>query len=186
MTSEVNRLLAELPASVHALTGVDLSKVCASPAVAGLPGQPTGLTQALRLWAPEPQPHGSPILADTPDQEGHRCTGVRLPEAHTPQQPPASPFSTGFNTTWTTGTLLTLVPYFVGTRSAACSGLLWLSSLLSCLCLLPFLILYPTPLLSLPRLPGLSLLPSSSCTRLFLCLSFSLLLFSHTPSTFIM
>uniref|UniRef100_A0A2K6E317 Flotillin n=1 Tax=Macaca nemestrina TaxID=9545 RepID=A0A2K6E317_MACNE len=29
VTSEVNRLLAELPASVHALTGVDLSKVCA-------------------------------------------------------------------------------------------------------------------------------------------------------------
>lgn len=27
VTSEVNRLLAELPASVHALTGVDLSKV---------------------------------------------------------------------------------------------------------------------------------------------------------------
>lgn len=31
MTSEVNRLLAELPASVHALTGVDLSKVRARP-----------------------------------------------------------------------------------------------------------------------------------------------------------
>lgn len=43
MTSEVNRLLAELPASVHALTGVDLSKVCTFLAVVGIPRQPTGL-----------------------------------------------------------------------------------------------------------------------------------------------
>nr|KAF6415688.1 flotillin 2 [Molossus molossus] len=38
VTSEVNRLLAELPASVHALTGVDLSKVCTLLTVVGLPG----------------------------------------------------------------------------------------------------------------------------------------------------
>uniref|UniRef100_A0A2K6E312 Flotillin n=1 Tax=Macaca nemestrina TaxID=9545 RepID=A0A2K6E312_MACNE len=36
VTSEVNRLLAELPASVHALTGVDLSKVCACLAAVGI------------------------------------------------------------------------------------------------------------------------------------------------------
>lgn len=35
VTSEVNRLLAELPASVHALTGVDLSKVGARPPAGG-------------------------------------------------------------------------------------------------------------------------------------------------------
>jgi flotillin len=40
VTSEVNRLLAELPASVHALTGVDLSKVCTFLAVLGIPRQP--------------------------------------------------------------------------------------------------------------------------------------------------
>uniref|UniRef100_F7E667 Flotillin n=1 Tax=Callithrix jacchus TaxID=9483 RepID=F7E667_CALJA len=57
VTSEVNRLLAELPASVHALTGVDLSKVCACPAAAvGLPGQPIGQAQAEWSWALEP--HG--------------------------------------------------------------------------------------------------------------------------------
>lgn len=67
----------------------------------------------------------SSIIADSPDQEGHRCTGVKLLKAYTFQQPPAPPFSTRFNTTRTTGTLLTLVPYFIGTRSAVWSGLLF-------------------------------------------------------------
>uniref|UniRef100_A0A9L0S4W3 Flotillin n=1 Tax=Equus caballus TaxID=9796 RepID=A0A9L0S4W3_HORSE len=118
-------------------------------------------------------PHRRGPDSDTPDQEGHQCTGVRLLRAHTLQQLPTSPFSTRFNTTATTGALLTLVPYFVGTRSAACAGLLWLSSLLSCLCLLP-LLLFPTPSLSLPCLSGLSLPPSSPCLSLHLSVFFPL------------
>uniref|UniRef100_A0A8C6ET89 Flotillin n=1 Tax=Marmota marmota marmota TaxID=9994 RepID=A0A8C6ET89_MARMA len=137
VTSEVNRLLAELPASVHALTGVDLSKVCICLVAVELPGQPTDLG----IWVQDLHSQGlmaSPIFADTLDQESHWCTGVRLLQAHALQQPPAPPF-TCFNTTGTTGTLLTLVPYFVGTRSAACLGHLWLSSLLSCLFLFSIL-----------------------------------------------
>lgn len=79
--SEVNRLLAEIPASVRAITGVDLTKVSRAP--------------ALRLWghaeSPEacqaagepllPQPHlplTTSLLppADSPDPESHRGPGV--------------------------------------------------------------------------------------------------------------
>lgn len=72
-------------------------------------------------------------------------------EAPAHSRPPAAacPSSACFNVTGTARTLLTLVPYFVGTRSAACSGHLWLSSLLSCL---PFL----------PLFHALTLLPHSS------------------------
>lgn len=82
VTSEVNRLLAELPASVHALTGVDLSKVGVSPSAVGSRAESGGgLSQGLMA---------SPILADTADQEGHRCTG-EVSSAHTLQQPPPPP-----------------------------------------------------------------------------------------------
>ncbi|MXQ84586.1 hypothetical protein E5288_WYG020839 [Bos mutus] len=50
VTSEVNRLLAELPASVHALTGVDLSKVGVSLSAVGCLGRVVG--------ALKPRPHG--------------------------------------------------------------------------------------------------------------------------------
>lgn len=70
VTSEVNRLLAELPASVHALTGVDLSKVRTFQLWWELLDSP----QDERLAALTP----SLILADTTDQECHWCAGVRL------------------------------------------------------------------------------------------------------------
>lgn len=99
VTSEVNRLLAELPASVHALTGVDLSKVCACLAAVGLPGQPIGLARQSGPGSWSQGLMACPILADTPDQEGHRCAGVRLLQAHSLQQPPSPPSSTRFNPT---------------------------------------------------------------------------------------
>lgn len=70
VTSEVNRLLAELPASVHALTGVDLSKVRTFQLWWELLDSP----QDERLAALTP----SLIPADTTDQECHWCAGVRL------------------------------------------------------------------------------------------------------------
>uniref|UniRef100_G1LD56 Flotillin n=1 Tax=Ailuropoda melanoleuca TaxID=9646 RepID=G1LD56_AILME len=165
VTSEVNRLLAELPASVHALTGVDLSKVSAWLAAGGA------------VAAAGPGLMASPIPADTPGQEGHRCAGMRLPEARALQQ--LSSYHSD------NGMLLTLVPYFVGTRSAACPGLLWLSPaspVSGCLLSLP----RPPPSLSLPRPSGLSLPPPSPISLYvssFICLSFSLPLCSHRLHT---
>lgn len=81
VTSEVNRLLAELPASVHALTGVDLSKVCTFLALGT--GEAGGFrAEALTRLS---------ILADTPDQESYWCTGMRLRLTHGLQQLPAPP-----------------------------------------------------------------------------------------------
>lgn len=51
VTSEVNRLLAELPASVHALTGVDLSKVSAWLVAGGaITGPRAPASQHLPSW----------------------------------------------------------------------------------------------------------------------------------------
>lgn len=90
---------------------------------------------------------------------------MRLLQAHALQQQPAPPF-TCFNSTGTMGTLLTLVPYFVGPRSAACPGHLWLSSRLFCLFLFSILTFTATLIQFvsfLPRLPVCFSLFSSPC-----------------------
>uniref|UniRef100_A0A8D1TTV3 Flotillin n=1 Tax=Sus scrofa TaxID=9823 RepID=A0A8D1TTV3_PIG len=94
VTSEVNRLLAELPASVHALTGVDLSKVGVQPPAGAVPGQPLGRAQARRsrrVGGPEPRAHGlSPSCRYHWSRRppGRRC---EVPKAHALQQPPPPP-----------------------------------------------------------------------------------------------
>lgn len=80
-----------------------------------------------------PQSHGlmaSPILTDTPDPEGHRCTGVRLPKNPHPSAAARSSLQHLSQYCRNNGNVTDSGALFVGTRSAACSGLLWLSSLL--------------------------------------------------------
>lgn len=101
-------------------------------------------------------------------------------EAPAHSRPPAAacPSSACFNVTGTARTLLTLVPYFVGTRSAACSGHLWLCSLLSCLPFLPLshaLTLLPRSSSLSPHLPYVPLPPPVFFSPFFPT--------SHTSST---